>query len=340
MAKYNSKLITDKKIWESFLLKNNPKSFLQSWNWGEVNERLGEKIFRLGFYQESKLVGICLTLKENAKRGLHLIVPAGPVMDWENASLTKFFIKTIRDLAIEENCWFIRVRPEILDNDSNRDLFRNLGFVSSPMHLHAENTWVLDITKSEEEILKGMRKSTRYLVKKSEGLNLDVQISKDKSLANILFKLQKETAIRHKFVGFSKELFESEIDVFTKDNMARVFLCKKSKKNLAIAIIIFYGDTAYYHFSASTSDYSHLPFSYLLQWRIIKEAKKRGIKYYNFWGISSNTSPKHRFAGVTLFKTGFGGERVDWLHAHDLPVSCFYWLTYVFEHIRKVLRRL
>lgn len=340
MARYKSKLITNKRIWENFLIKNNPKSFLQSWNWGEVNERLGEDTFRLGFYCDNKLVGICLALKENAKRGPHLIVPAGPVIDWKNTSLTKFFIKTIRDLAIEENCWFIRIRPEILDNDSNRDFFRNLGFVSSPMHLHAENTWVLDITKPEEEILKGMRKSTRYLVKKSENLNLDVQISEDKSLANILFKLQKETASRHKFVGFSKELFENEIDVFTKDNMARVFLCKKGKKNLAIAIIIFYGDTAYYHFSASTSEYNHLPFSYLLQWRIIKEAKKRGIKFYNFWGISPNTNPNHRFAGVTLFKTGFGGGRVDWLHARDLPVSNFYWLTYVFEHLRKILRRL
>jgi len=107
-----------------------------------------------------------------------------------------------------------------------------------------------------------------------------------------------------------------------------------------MAIIIFYGDTAYYHFSASVSGHNELPFSYFLQWEIIKEAKKRGIKHYNFWGIAPNSNPKHRFAGVTLFKTGFGGERVDWLHAHDLPVSPLYYLTYTFETCRRVLRRL
>jgi lipid II:glycine glycyltransferase (peptidoglycan interpeptide bridge formation enzyme) len=109
---------------------------------------------------------------------------------------------------------------------------------------------------------------------------------------------------------------------------------------LAIAIIIFYGDTAYYHFSGSVSGHNELPFSYFLQWQIIKEAKKRGIKYYNFWGIAPNDNPNHRFAGVTMFKTGFGGERIDWLHAHDLPISNKYWLTYIFETFRRVSRKL
>ena len=81
-------------------------------------------------------------------------------------------------------------------------------------------------------------------------------------------------------------------------------------------------------------------FSYFLQWQIIKEAKNRGIKYYNFWGIAPNDNPNHRFAGVTMFKTGFGGERIDWLHAHDLPISNKYWLTYLFESGRRIFRRL
>ena len=73
---------------------------------------------------------------------------------------------------------------------------------------------------------------------------------------------------------------------------------------------------------------------------MIKEAKKRNLKHYNFWGIAPNDNPRHRFAGVTLFKTGFGGKRIDWLHARDLQISPFYYLTYFFETVRKILRRL
>lgn len=340
MAKYESKIITNKRDWERFLLSRSPKSFLQSWDWGEVNERDRSKIFRLGYFKDNKLVGICTLIEEKAKRGNHLIVPGGPIIDWEDKKVIKLFVKSIKELASKERCWFIRVRPEILSIPKNLTLFSKLGFISAPMHLNAENTWILDISRSEEELLAGMRKTTRYLVRKGEKSDLAIEISKDSGLAKVLFDLQKETAVRHKFVGFPEKLFKNEIEIFTKDDNARVFLCKKGKGVLAIAIIIFYGDTAYYHFSGSVSGHNELPFSYFLQWQIIKEAKRRGIKYYNFWGIAPNSNPNHRFAGVTLFKTGFGGERIDWLHAHDLPISGKYWLTYVFETIRRVLRRL
>lgn len=340
MVNYEVKEITDKKTWESFLLSRTPRSFLQSWGWGEVNRKTGEKIFRLGFLKDRKLAGVCLIIKQKAKRGPHLLIPGGPFIDWNDKPLVKFFVEFLRKLAKEEQAWFIRARLELLDTPENNNKFKRLGFVFAPMHLHAENTWVLDITKSEEELLAGMRKSTRYLVKKSQIENLKIDISKDKKYASVLYSLQKETAKRHGFVGFPQKLFEIEIEEFAKDDNAQVFICRKGKKVLAVAIIVFYGDSAYYHFSGSTSEFSKIPFSYFLQWEIIREAKKRGMKYYNFWGIAPNDNPKHRFAGVTLFKTGFGGKRVDWLHAHDLPISRNYWLTYVFETLRRFFRRL
>ncbi len=340
MANYEVKEITDKKIWESFLLSKTPKSFLQSWGWGEINRKTGEKIFRIGIFNKERLAGICLIIEQKAKRGPHLLIPGGPFIDWNDRALVKFFVDSLKKLAASEKAWFIRVRPELLDIPENNNKFKKLGFISAPMHLHAENTWVLDIAKSEEEILRGMRKTTRYLVKKSFGEGLRVDISESKEYARVLYGLQKETSERHGFVGFPQKLFEIEIEEFAKDDNASVFICRKGKKVLAVAIIVFYGDSAYYHFSGSTSELSKIPFSYFLQWEIIKEAKKRGMKYYNFWGIAPNDNPKHRFAGVTLFKTGFGGERIDWFHAHDLPISRKYLLTYIFETARRFLRHL
>ncbi len=332
--------ITSKKIWEEFVLSCNPKTFLQSWDWGEVNKETGSKIFRFGFIRGNKLVGAALLIKEVAKRGPHFVIPAGPFIDWEDKPLVTFFVKSIKELAKKENVWFIRVRPEIISTKANEQLFKALGLIPSPMHLHAENTWVLDITKSEDELLSEMRKTTRYLIKKGEKSDLKLEISSDPSLAKVLFDLQLETAKRHGFVGFPEKLFKKEIEIFSNDDQAKVFLCKNGNEVLAIAIIIFYGDTAYYHFSASVSGHNDLPFSYYLQWQIIKEAKKRGIKFYNFWGIAPNNNPNHRFYGVTLFKTGFGGSRIDWLHAHDLPVGPQYLLTYTFETLRRITRRL
>ena len=247
---------------------------------------------------------------------------------------------TIKDLAKKEKVWFIRIRPEVFDSSENRNLFKKLGGVYAPMHLYAENTWLLDITPAEETLLTNMRKSTRYLIKKSLAQNLNLELSLNPKSAEILFKLQRETIKRHSFVGFPKSLFMREIESFVDDKNATVFICRLGNIPLACAIIIFYGDSAYYHFSASTMKYPKIQASYFLQWEIIKEAKKRGIIYYNFWGIAPEGVSNHRFAGVTLFKTGFGGERVDWLHAHDFPISPLYWLTYVFETTRRITRRL
>lgn len=340
MGNYKTKEIRDSKIWESFVLSKKPKSFLQSWNWGRTNKITENKIFRLGFYLNNELKGACLLIEQKARRGPHLLIPGGPVIDWSDQTLIDFSISEIKRLAKKEEAWFVRVRPELLDTKDNRKLFKKLGFVSAPMHLHAENTWVLDITQEEEEILYGMRKNTRYLIRKSLKAGLKIDKTTHKKDVVILAKLQEETVKRLGFVGFSKKLFEAELETFGKDNQAQLFICKKGKTPLVAAIIVYYGDYAYYHYSGSSNKLREIPSSYFLQWSVINEAKKRELKYYNFWGIAPEGAKKHRFSGVTTFKKGFGGKRVDWLHAHDLPISNNYWATYTFETLRRITRGL
>lgn len=340
MAKYTALEITDKITWERFVLNQQPKSFLQSWAWGETNRNAGAKIIRLGFKKETTLVGVVLLIKEKAKRGVYLVAPGGPLVNWQDRKLVKLVVTTLKDLARKEKAWFVRIRPEIVSSAAEIDRFKKLGFLPAPMHVSAENTWVLDISEPEEILLSGMRKSTRYLIKKSLVSGLAIEVSLDPNTARIVYQLQAETITRHKFVGFSEKFFQSEITAFAVDGDVGVYICRKGNRVLAAAIIIFYGDMAYYHFSGSVSDFRDVPFSYFLQWEIIRAAKKKGCRFYNFWGIAPNANPHHRFAGVTLFKTGFGGQRIDWLHAQDLPVSPLYWATFIFETMRRIARRL
>jgi lipid II:glycine glycyltransferase (peptidoglycan interpeptide bridge formation enzyme) len=340
MSRYEAKEIKSKTVWEEFVLSKNPKSFLQSWNWGEINSGLGEKIYRYGYYKSNKLFGVCLFITQNAKRGKHLIVPGGPILDWSDLALVSTWLATIKKLASLENAWFVRVRPELVDNNENLNLLKSFGFMKAPMHLHSENTWILNIDKDESEILLGMRKNTRYMVRKSLTSKLKINRTKLPKDSEILYELQKETVKRHGFVGFSNKLFKIQLEKFGKDDQATLYTVKLKGKVLVAAIIIFYGDTAYYHHSASSEAARDVPASYFLQWNVILDAKNRGVKYYNFWGIAPVGVTNHRFSGVTVFKTGFGGERIDWLHAMDFPISNKYWITYLFEMVRKKFRKL
>ena len=337
---YEVKEIKSKLVWERFVLSRKPKSFLHSWNWGETHKVLGEKVFRIGYYEGNSLKGVCLLMKQSAKRGPHFLVPGGPLLDWGNEKLVDFFVESTKRLAKKEKVWFVRVRPELLDTDKNKHLFKLLGFVSAPMHLDAENTSILDVIRTEDEILSSMRKNTRYSVKKSLKAGLTVETTTDVSALDILNKLQSETVERHGFVGFSAKLFKAQMESFGPDNQAKLFVVRHGKLPLAAAIIVFFGEYAYYHFSGSSNKYREIPSSYFLQWNVIKEAKKRKLKGYNLWGIAPEGKDNHRFSGVTTFKTGFGGERTDWLHAHDLVISPMYWITHAFEKVRKLSRGL
>ena len=71
---FKIKKISDKVIWENFLLGCQEKTFLDSWNWGEFQKKEGEKIWRLGVYNGEELVALALAIKIKAKRGTFLFL--------------------------------------------------------------------------------------------------------------------------------------------------------------------------------------------------------------------------------------------------------------------------
>lgn len=333
--------IKEKKIWEDFLLtQKEQRNFLQSWNWGETHQILHHKIFRFGFWEEEKLKGIVLLIRQEAKRGTYLECPGGPVIDWQKAAYFQWFVQVIKEVGLREGCSFVRVRPQILKNEESQKKFRDTGFLKAPMHLHAQDTWILEITKEEEALLREMRKTTRYLIKKAIREKVKVIQSTDEKDVKILYDLQKETAERHDFVPFPLDFFQAHFRAFTKDNQIKIFKAIYQEQILSIAMIIFYAEKAIYHYSASSLAFPKIPASYLVQWEAIKEAKKRNCKIYDFWGVAPEDNPKHRFAGVTLFKKGFGGFAVSYLPAQDLPLRWNYWPIRLFETGRRIWRRL
>ncbi len=346
--------ITDKSQWENFINAQNANTFLQSWNWGEFNLKNGDKIFRLGIFENDILVGAALIIKISARRGKflfcpHLLLALSAVEGASRKSLEILF-EYLKDLAIKEKVDFVRISPLIQNTPENLKIFQDYGFRNAPIHMmHPELSWILDISKSEEEILKGMRKTTRNLVRRAEKpfdlVRLhspqaaqgkeSVEVLEVKTIEGIeeFYKLHEQTVGRHGFIPFSKNYLKKEFVAFSPDGQISVFFAKHDGQVLSSAVIVFYGGSAFYHHGASQT--SKIPASYLLMWRIIQESKKRGCKIFNFWGIAPEDKPKHPWAGLTLFKTGFGGERQEYLHCQDLPITSKYWLNWLIETVRR-----
>ncbi len=226
---------------------------------------------------------------------------------------------------------FIRV-SRFPKSDSAEQFFKEQKFRQSAIQtIDAEVCWVLDITKPEEELLKQMRKSHRYLIKKSHTMAIKIIKTKDvEKLADFL-PLYKELSVRKHFVAHKG--VSEEFKTFAGTDEEVLFLAEYEGKIIAGAIIAFVGNTAIYRHSASDDAYKQIPASYLIQWEAIKEAKKQGKKTYNFWGIAPVGSVNHPWSGLSLFKTGFGGEYEFFLPTLDLPLSIGYIKNYIIDWI-------
>lgn len=337
---FGVKEIRNKEIWEGFLDTITTKTFLQSWAWGEFQKGLGEKVWRIGIFDRDKLVAICQVVKIKARRGTFLLISHPHIME---KNVLEFLVEELKKLAENEKCDFIRFCPLFERTEKNRDIFKAVGFRPAPIHIHPELTWQLDLSPTEDELLANMRKTTRYLIK--QGLkNPDLEIIKSENIKDVevFNEIYQSTVKRHHFHPFSLKYLKGEFEAFNKNNQTLVLLAKYKGEYLASAIIIFWSGIGFYHQGASNQKYAKIPASYLMQWEAIKEAKSRGCKLYNFWGIADVETEeqlkKHPWKGLTLFKKGFGGYQKTYLKTQDLPLSKKYHLIYLFEKLRRLKR--
>ncbi len=344
--KYLIKEITQKQIWEDFLLKCEQKTFLNSWSWGEFQEKLRGKVWRFGVYQKEVLISVVLVVKIPAKRATFLLIPHGPVVSdkisHNNKQILEALLKELTNISKQEKISFIRINPIWERNEENNLIFSDLGFRKAPLQTHPEASWKLDITLSEEELLTNMRKTTRYLIRQTLK-NSDIKAEQSKKIEDIAIfsKMHEQVSKRQHFIPFSIEYLKNEFSTFQKDDQIVLFFAKYKGEVAAAAFVIFWSGIGFYHHAASLPQYAKFSMPYLLQWEAIKEAKKRGCKAYDFWGfVDPKKEPYHPWSGPTLFKMGFGGYKNEYVKAQDLVLSYKYWINYIIEKIRKRKRRL
>jgi len=337
------KEIESKSIWENELKNWSEANFLQSYNWGQFHESLGKDVYYLHIFNSEQVIGAAVVIVEKAKRGNYLTIAGGPLFSWDEKDINQnflFLLNYLKKIAHSKKAKFIRLRLQEKSNDKLKKIMKEAGLIVSPMHLTADLTLQLDLTKDDQTLLKEMRKNTRHEIKKANKLGIKIVVSKDSKEIKNFYKLQLKVAERQHFIPFSYEFLQNQFDIFVKDNQAVLIHSYYDNKLLSSAFIIFYGNEAVYHYGVSTKDNFKLPGSYACQWAAIEEAKKRGMKRYNFWGVNPGDEKDHRFAGVGLFKRGFGGQEIEYLRAYDYPFSFSYYTVYLFEFLRKKFRGL
>lgn len=338
--KLEFKEITKKEEWDQFVYGLKRYTFVQSWGFTEVLESIVNRIVRLGIYEDGKLIGLLPLGIIRAKRGKYLRMRHGPILlesKWNLETLEQIR-SFLSQFAKKENLDFVRIQPVMNDPE----IIEASGFRSAPTHnLDAEHTLQLKLQnpnfKSQnikEEVWANMRKNTRYYIRKAE--KEGVMVIKDNSDFDSFFSILQDTAIRQGYTTWPKVYFQSLFKFFDSEDLSLYFAEFEGKK-VAIGLFLDYGKYRFYLEGGMLTEYSKQYPSYAIQGRSICDAIEKGIEVYDFWG---GVSPKdengetvkgYPWAGIDLYKRGFGGEEVSIVHPHDMSLNWKYWVTWGFE---------
>ncbi|MBU4360878.1 peptidoglycan bridge formation glycyltransferase FemA/FemB family protein [Candidatus Parcubacteria bacterium] len=324
------KQITDenfKNEWDDFVIENSsPASFLQSWEYSEFVFFKTQNL-KFGFFETDKLVA-CVSFfkKEITNDRYFLKAPKGLILskDAENNTEEVFdlLVNKIKEISKREKIIFFRIAPPYKMNNELGII--NYEFIKPKILVNLkepENTLILDLKKSEEELLKAMHQKTRYNIHLAEKKGVRIKeygMSNNELNKNIdiFYNLIKETAKRDKINIFNKEYYKKLL--LTPYSL--LLIAEYKNLPLASIILICFGDTATYFYGASSNEKRNLMPNYLIQWEAIKWAKKNNYKYYDFWGIEKEKS-KGNWAGITRFKRGFAnnetGKEINFIGTFD-----------------------
>lgn len=185
---------------------------------------------------------------------------------------------------------------------------KNTKFGYSKFSFLPAKTIIVDLAKSEDELLKSMKPKTRYNIKIAQKRGVVVRKSED---INTFFKLWKSQAFkRGMFLPQKKEicgLFKS----FGRNCL--LLVAYKDETPIGGILLALSSDTAFYMYAGSTSGGKKLFAPTLLAWEAIKLSRKRKLKYFDFEGIYDERYPQTKsWIGFTKFKEGFGGKVVEY----------------------------
>lgn len=298
----------------------------QIWDWGLLQVTIPgrDAFYVIGAFKGEELVGSMLVIRQNMGGGkTWLWCPGGPILKDEAA--WPLMRAKCEEVARAEGDVFMRV-------ESRGDVELG-GCVTGERYL-PQHTLMIDLSVSEEGILKQMTQKGRYNIRKAEKGGVFVMNSDFEDFSDF-YEMLEVTAKRDGFHVHGREFYSRLLDFFPEE--AFLYMAHKGKEKIAGMLVIHFGDTATYYFGASGNESRRSMAPYALQWFAMKRAKKAGMKRYDFLGVAPEGDSKHSLAGVTQFKTRFGGERVNYGAAQVFVYRRGWWWL---RNLGKALRRI
>lgn len=297
----------DKEQWDEYVLDNGGHP-LQLWGWGQVKAGHGWVAERVFAYQDDRIVGAAQVLIRKLPLPFRSFayVPRGPIGDVEYqaefldalATMVKRDYRSVA-LSIEPNA-FTFEKPAGWQRSTNKVL--------------PAETILLDLKKSESDLLAVMAKKTRQYIRKSAAEGIEIRQVRNREDIDACLRIYRQTAER---AGFNLHNDQYYLDVYhLLGDHSPIFAAYLDGSPIAFLWTAISETTAYELYGGMNEDGQRLRANYALKWYVIRKVKEWGLTQYDFGGLV--------VGGVSNFKQGWAEEETLFAGTFDKPLSPLY----------------
>jgi len=293
---------------------------LQSWEWGEARKQMGIEIIRI--YEDINIFQLTLHPIPYTKFKIGYLP--------RSVFPTDEVLKFLYNYGKNNKVIFFKIEPHVILNSSRLagQVRHDKLLIKSKHPLFPDWTQIIDLTKSEEELLKQMKPKTRYNIRLAEKKGVIVKEESNDQGFKIFSKLYFDTCKRQKYFGHTPQ-YHQIVWKNLKNNIAHILVAYYQDTPLVAYELFHFKDMLYYPYGGSSENFRNLMAANLIMWETIKLGKKLGAKKLDMWGsLPPDYNQKHDWAGFTRFKEGYGGELVQMIASFDLIINPFLYKIY------------
>lgn len=321
---------------------------VQSWEWGEFRKKTGLPVVNF------------LTGPLKNPSGFQLTIHKVPHTPWTIGYLPKCnmpdkeTIDELKRIGKEYNCIYIQVEPnteienlKLKISEAWPSGLENLGLRPSLRPLFFKYSFIIDLTKSDEDLVAALHPKTRYNIKIAMKNNVKIDERTDDEAFKTFLKLYFQTSKRQTYFGHTPKYHKLLWETLQPAGIARILVAyytppdSKTPIPLTAWMIFKFGDMLYYPYGGSSDIYRNVMSSNLVAWEAIKLGKKLKAKSFDLWGcLGPDANTRDPWYGFHRFKSGYGGRLVEYVGSYDLVLNPIPYLLFHFiDKVRLVLLR-
>jgi lipid II:glycine glycyltransferase (peptidoglycan interpeptide bridge formation enzyme) len=314
-----SVLPAEKDAWNGIV--NHP---LQTWEWGEFRRSMGVEVVRFGVFEKDKLIQAWqLTFHKVPIFPFYIgYFPKGPIPD-------QVMLGELIRLGRKKHAIYIQLEPDV-PAETPLEGTRVSFFRKAHHPLFTNYTFVLDLTKSEEELMASMHPKTRYNIRLAQRHGVVVKEDNSDKAFSAYLRLSRETLHRQKYYAHNAHYHKTMWRMLRKNGIARLFTASANREILSAWIVFCWNDTVYYPYGASSRNHKEVMAPNLLLWEIARWAKKEGYYYFDLWGaMGPNPDTRDPWYGFHRFKEGYRPTLKEFVGSFDLVIHPFLYYLFI-----------